>query len=94
MIDTSTGFLVSGSCRTAVRLDIMLCVLGKSGSLISNMISVFMLSKVYIGCLTHKRNKNIYYFQLAKNLKVITIIFSNSSLYSICAAAMIFSHLM
>ena len=53
------GFLVSGSRRTAGRLDIILCVLGKSGALISNLMSVFMLSKVYIGCLSQKRNKNI-----------------------------------
>ena len=53
------GFLVSGSRQTAVRLDIILCVLGKSGAVISNLMSVFMLSKVYIGCLSQKRNKNI-----------------------------------
>ena len=53
------GFLVSGSRRTAVRLDIILCVLGKSGALISNLMSVFMLSKVYIGCLSQERNKSI-----------------------------------
>ena len=53
------GFLVSGSRRTAVRLDIILCVLSKSGALISNLMSVFMLSKAYIGCLSQKRNKNI-----------------------------------
>ena len=54
-----TGFLVSGFRQTAVRLDIILCVLGKSGVLISNLMSVFMLSEVYIGCLNKKRNKNI-----------------------------------
>ena len=55
------GFLVSGLHRTAARLDIILCVVGKSGVLISNLMSVFMFSKVYIGCLSQKRNKNIYY---------------------------------
>ena len=78
-------FLVSGFRRTAARLDIILCVLGKSGALISNLMSVFILSKVYSGCLSQKRNKNIYYSWLAKILKVITNIFSNRSLYSICA---------
>ena len=53
------GFLASGSRRTAVRLDIILSVLGKSEALISNLMSVFMLSKVYIGCLSQKCNKNI-----------------------------------
>ena len=53
------GFLVSGFRRTAMRLDIILCVVGKSGVLISNLMSVFMLSKVYIGCLNQKRIKNI-----------------------------------
>ena len=37
------------------------CVPGKSGALISNLMSVFMLSKVYISPLSQKRNKNIYY---------------------------------
>ena len=32
----------------------MLCVLGKSGALISNVMAVFMLSKVYISCLSQK----------------------------------------
>ena len=73
-------FLVSGFRRTAARLDIILCVLGKSGALISNSMSVFMLSKVYSGCLSQKRNKNVYYSWLAKILKVITNIFSNRSL--------------
>ena len=53
------GFLVSGFRQTAARLDIILFVLGKSGALISNLMSVFMLSKVYIGCMSQKRNKNI-----------------------------------
>ena len=46
------SFLVSGFRRTAARLDIILCVLGKSGALISNLMSGFMLSKVYFGCLS------------------------------------------
>ena len=75
------SFLVSGFHQTAARLFIILCALGKSGTLISNCMSVFMLSKVYISCLSQKRNKNIYYI----TTKVITIIFSNRSLYSICA---------
>ena len=58
------GFLVSGSRRTAVRLDLILCVIGKSGVLISNLISVFMLSKVYIGCLSQQHNKNISNFYI------------------------------
>ena len=52
------GFLVSGLCQTAAKLDTTLCVLGV---LISNLMSVFMLSKVYIGCLSQKCNKSIYY---------------------------------
>ena len=78
-------FLVSGFRPTAARLDIILCVLGKSRALISNLMSVFMLSKVYSGCLSQKHNKNVYYSWLAKILKVITNSFSNRSLYSICA---------
>ena len=83
-----TGFLVSGFRRFAARLDIILCVLGKSGVLISNLVSVFMLSEVYFSCLSQKRHKNIPYRQLTIILNSITIIFSNSGLYSI--RAMIF----
>ena len=36
------GFLVSGLHRNAARLDTILCVLGKSEVLISNLMSVFM----------------------------------------------------
>ena len=39
------GFLVSGFRRTAARLDIILWVLGKSGALISNLMSVLYLAK-------------------------------------------------
>ena len=73
-------FLVSGFRRTAARLDIILCVLGKSGALISNLMSVFILSKVYSGCLSQKRNKNIYYSWLAKILKVITFLATGVSI--------------
>ena len=42
------GFLVSGLRRIAARLDTILCVLGKSEALISNLMSVSMLRKVAI----------------------------------------------